>query len=104
TLRDLREKGYVVSLFFLWLPTVEIAIRRVKDRVKSGGHSVEDADVRRRFSRGLDNFRLYKYVVDHWHIIDGSVTPPSSVAYGSLDIWTCRSRELENALTKMVGD
>ena len=48
-LRRLRKDGYVVQLYFLWLPTVDISLARVAYRVKHGGHFVPDEDVRRRF-------------------------------------------------------
>ena len=52
-LRELRAKGYNVHLFFLWIPSPELATARIKDRVTEGGHHVPPEDVRRRFERGL---------------------------------------------------
>ncbi len=52
-LHRLRRLGYRLHLFFLWLPTPELAIDRVQERVRSGGHSIPDEVVRRRFGRGL---------------------------------------------------
>ena len=48
-----KEKGYRISLVFLWLPTPEVAIARVRQRVLEGGHDVPELDVRRRFARSL---------------------------------------------------
>jgi predicted ABC-type ATPase len=101
-LQDLQKQGYLVSLFFLWLPKVDMAIQRVKDRVRLGGHSVEDVDIRRRFERGIRNFSAYREIVNEWQIIDGSITPPVSLAYGQSFIWKCESKELEPILTRMV--
>src|SRR6267378_4217309 len=36
----LAKEGYEFHLLFLWLNTVELAIQRVVERVRSGGHSV----------------------------------------------------------------
>ena len=55
-LTALKSKGYAIHLFFLWLPSPELAIARIKDRVVEGGHHVPAEDVRRRFIRGIDNF------------------------------------------------
>ena len=52
-LRRLKDSGYRIHVFFLWLPSVEMALARVRDRVLAGGHSVPEEVVRRRFSRGL---------------------------------------------------
>lgn len=40
-LRKQKARDYSIHLFFLWIPTVELAIGRIKDRVASGGHDVE---------------------------------------------------------------
>ena len=56
-LRKLKEReGYRVSIVYLWLPSPEHAIARVRDRVLHGGHDVPEAVIRRRYHRGLNNF------------------------------------------------
>src|SRR5438132_10976934 len=49
----LAQEGYEFHLLFLWLNTVELAIQRVAERVRYGGHSVTDNIIRRRYHRGL---------------------------------------------------
>ena len=51
-----REQGYRVKLFFLRLPSPEMAIARVARRVLQGGHDVPETVIRRRFEAGLRNF------------------------------------------------
>jgi predicted ABC-type ATPase len=81
---DLKRSGYQVVLFFLWLPNAEMAVARVANRVRQGGHDIPEATIRRRFEAGLRNFfRLYVPLVDSWHLYDGSQLPPSSLASGS---------------------
>ena len=49
-LRRCREEaGYEISLLFVWLATPEMALERVENRVRSGGHRVPADDVRRRY-------------------------------------------------------
>lgn len=48
-IRDWQARGYEVSLLFLSLPSADVAIQRVSERVAQGGHFVPDAVVRRRF-------------------------------------------------------
>jgi predicted ABC-type ATPase len=55
-IRRLKNSGYQVHIFFLWIPVVDIALSRVRDRVLEGGHDVPEADVRRRFERSIGNF------------------------------------------------
>jgi predicted ABC-type ATPase len=44
-----RQLGYRVELFFLSLPTADIAVERVAQRVRQGGHDIPEATIRRRF-------------------------------------------------------
>ena len=63
-LDGLRRSGYRVILFFLWLPSAEMAVARVANRVRQGGHNIPEATIRRRFEAGLRNFfRMYAPVV-----------------------------------------
>jgi len=76
-LTDLKAKGYSLHLFFLWIPTPELAIARIKDRVAEGGHYVPAEDVRRRFVRGISNFfALYEPLFDSWMLFDNSKAKP----------------------------
>lgn len=72
-LRHLKTLGYRVYLIYLWLPTSEMSIARVAERVRNGGHYVPDEVVQRRYKRGLDNFfNLYKPLVDQWRFYDNA--------------------------------
>jgi predicted ABC-type ATPase len=44
-LRHARLRGFRIYLHYLWLPNPEIAIARVKERVRKGGHDVPASDV-----------------------------------------------------------
>lgn len=78
-----RQKGYHVSLFFLALPDEESAISRVAERVRQGGHAIPEAVIRRRFSKGLENFEnRYKSVVDAWAKFDTLGETPVFVESG----------------------
>ncbi len=72
-----RQRGYRVKLFFLWLPTPNMAIARVRQRVSEGGHDVPEAVVRRRFHAGWENFQdVYRGLVDEWALYDNTGTAP----------------------------
>jgi predicted ABC-type ATPase len=68
-----RSSGYYVRLIFLWLPSVEIAVRRVRQRVAQGGHNVPENVIRRRFASGL---AIYKPLVNEWRMYDNSGVVP----------------------------
>jgi predicted ABC-type ATPase len=42
-----KELGFRVNLFFIWLPSEEMAIQRVASRVAQGGHNIAILDTRR---------------------------------------------------------
>ncbi|MGA9666304.1 MAG: AAA family ATPase [Gallionella sp.] len=63
-----RSSGYAVELAFLSLPDIEMAIERVANRVKQGGHNVPEGVIRRRFAHGIANFERYKLLVDSWQL------------------------------------
>ena len=80
-LRRLKQQGYIIHLFFLWIPTVELAVARIKNRVVEGGHDVPVMDVRRRFGRSVVNFlKVYRLLLDSWTLFDNSTTRPSLIA------------------------
>lgn len=80
-LARLKLTGYALNLFFLWIPSPELALARIEDRVAEGGHAVPIKDVVRRFSRGLANFfKLYEPILDSWALFDNSRAKPVLVA------------------------
>ena len=67
-LRGWIDMGYRTSLHFIELPSADFAVQRVAARVAAGGHAVPEADVRRRFERGVRLFAIaYKPLVDRWY-------------------------------------
>ncbi len=80
-LTDMKANGYRVVLFFLWLPSADMAVARVENRVEEGGHGVPAEDVRRRYQAGVRNlFRLYRPILDSWWLLDASRLPPKLIA------------------------
>lgn len=80
-LKELQEHSYEVSLVFLWLESVEIAVQRVAARVRAGGHSIPEDTIRRRYERGLKNlFDLYIPVANSWRVFHASPIIPKEIA------------------------
>lgn len=72
---QLKQRGYNFHLLFLWLRSPELAIRRVKERVRLGGHDVTENIVRRRYTKGVINFfKLYSGLANSWLVYDNSVS------------------------------
>ena len=55
-IRAWRERGYVVSLVYLRLDSVQQSIERVRKRVADGGHSIPEQTIRRRFDKSWRYF------------------------------------------------
>ena len=80
-LKKLQSQGYRVSLVFLWLESVELAIERVRGRVRLGGHDIPEETIRRRYEPGLRNlFELYLPIVDAWSVRDTSFARSIEIA------------------------
>ena len=75
--------GYEFHLIFLWLPSPDIAVQRVAQRVRLGGHHVPEETVRRRYRSGLRNFfELYRPLASTWRMYDNSTERLRLIASG----------------------
>ena len=76
-IQNLRAGGYHAHLIFLSLPSADLAVARVAERVRRGGHHVPEDVVRRRFAAGLRNLLTrVDDAVDSWQVYDNSRLPP----------------------------
>ena len=78
-----RAQGYFVSLFFFWLNSPDLAVKRVQGRVREGGHSIPEVVIRRRYEGGLRQFFSdYRTAVDSWTFVDNSTGAGQLIAKG----------------------
>lgn len=81
--RKAREAGYHVTLLYFWLNSTDLAIERVKSRVKEGGHDIAEHVIKRRYYTGLANlFQRYIPICDYWMIMDNSKLKAELIAEG----------------------
>jgi predicted ABC-type ATPase len=67
----LKVTGYRFHLFYVWVPSADVSVARVRNRVLLGGHGVPEETIRRRYRRGLENFfRLYRPIADSWEFYE----------------------------------
>jgi predicted ABC-type ATPase len=72
-----RHMGYRVELFFLSLLSADMAVQRVAERVRQGGHNIPEATIRRRFEAGKRLFTtVYQPLVDQWALYDNAGDEP----------------------------
>ncbi len=55
-IRAAHKAGYSIEMHYIFCADVAINLRRIKRRVKQGGHDVPTLDVRRRYWRSLKNW------------------------------------------------
>jgi predicted ABC-type ATPase len=86
-LRTIIQQGCRLHLSFVWLRSPEMAVQRVRARVRDGGHAVPEETIRRRYVKGVRNFfELYQPLAATWALYDNSVAPkPVWIASGRGD-------------------
>jgi len=78
---EAKAKGYHIHLCCLRLATVQHSIRRVRERVRKGGHDVPLADLKRRFRPSLRNFfHRYLPLADKAALYDSTLQEAALVA------------------------
>lgn len=82
----IKKNGYHFTLVYFWLQNEGLAIERVAERVRLGGHNVPAETIRRRYKSSIRNFfSLYQSLADNWCIYDNSeVNNPKLIANGKL--------------------
>lgn len=86
-LRSCRAAGYRVTFVFLWLPSAQMAISRVAQRVAHGGHHIPDDVIIRRYAAGLYNmWHALLPLADTARIYDNSGESPVLIAEKSPDV------------------
>lgn len=63
-LADARAHGYMIALYYLWMPEPAALPLRISHRVLAGGHNVPTADVLRRYVRSGANMKDYAALAD----------------------------------------
>jgi predicted ABC-type ATPase len=68
---DTIARGYLVHLHVILLP-VDVAVRRVAERVRYGGHDVPEQKIRERYARLWDLLVRARYAADRTAFFDNS--------------------------------
>ena len=99
TVKKAQEKGYLVTVLYFWLNSPELAVERVRIRVKEGGHHIPEETIRRRYDLGISNmFNLYIPITDYWMFINNSETPFEILADGQKEIEVVKNDLIWNKL------
>ncbi|MDR0563461.1 MAG: zeta toxin family protein [Azoarcus sp.] len=78
-----QKAGYRVYLYFLQLANADLAVARVAERVRQGGHNVPEEVIRQNFETSQFHFEHnYRENVDTWATFDCSGQQPRFLAFG----------------------
>ena len=76
-IRNWKSQDYEIIMYYLKLPSVDMAIERVRLRVSQGGHNVPENIIRRRYDRSWENFQhIYRDLADSWTVFDTTKKMP----------------------------
>ena len=76
-LTNAKNQGYQIVIYFLYLDDVAKNLKRIRSRVKLGGHNVPSDAVRRRYPRCFRNFwYVYRLIALDWYVFDNSSASP----------------------------
>ena len=98
-----QEYGYLVDIAFLFVDSADMCVARVTERVRKGGHSVPELDIRRRFSRAVRNFwTIYRPLADNWVLLYNGMTTLQDFAVGSKDHLVIRDPALFSTFRETI--
>lgn len=97
------ERGYEITIVFVFVDSVDVCVARVAERVRKGGHDIPEADIRRRYGRSIRNFwTLYRELADSWVVLCNGGNRIQDVSVGSRQELTVRDATLHTAFTTLV--
>lgn len=73
-LAEAAKRGLEVHVFYVGLDSADTCIKRVRQRVRAGGHDISDADVRRRYRHSLINLVKLLPVLTGLRMYDNSAS------------------------------
>ena len=102
-----QDIGYTVKVVYIWLKSPDLALQRVSERVKRGGHNIPPDVVLRRYYKGIRNlFTLFMPVCDAWVLADNTGDTLNMVASGeknleniieNYDIWDVIQKQVHGS-------
>ena len=106
-LRRAKEAGYEIQAVFVLTCSSEINVRRVRERVRNGGHDVPEEKIRSRYTRSLQNLAKLVRIADRTRVIDNSGIEPSlicEVVGISVRIWETEAWPKKAILSLLYKD
>lgn len=81
--------NYKVTIYYVHVANVDIALNRVAMRVEKGGHGISEEDVVRRFTRSVENLiDVIKTLPVSVNFYDNTHSAPQIIGYYNENQWT----------------
>jgi len=104
-LKKLRQKGWQIVLFFLWIPDADFSKDRVRQRVQDGGHDIPDEAIYRRYPRIMYNLvNIYFPLCDKVSCYDNSNPEPELVFEQDANGDNIINREIYQRILRCADD
>ena len=90
-----KSQNYKIILVYSFLQSCTTCIKRVKTRVKNGGHDVPEEDIIRRYYKSIVKFwDEYRFQADDWTLFyNGYDYAPVVVSFGAKDTYDIINKE-----------
>lgn len=97
-------KNYKIILVYSFLQNCAVCIKRVKNRVKNGGHNVPEADIIRRYYKSIIKFwNEYRFLVDEWSLFyNGYDYAPMLVSFGKMENYQIINNDKQNKFCSII--
>lgn len=103
-IRQLLADGWRVDLYYLWLPSIEMSVARVAERVAHGGHDIPRESIIRRYPRSIANLLAhYAPLCSSTICVDNSTTVPKVIFVQDADGRSVENRKLFEAMRRGAG-
>lgn len=73
SIQQAKDNGFYVKIIYVGLESKELAIKRVANRVKNGGHDVPKDLIESRYDSSLENLKIAMNLVDEIEVYDNSI-------------------------------
>ena len=96
-LKETKEKGIFIELFYVGLASLDIAVERVQQREQKGGHGINAELVEKRYENSQENLKLIFDLCDVVHFYDNTVSM-NEVCFikGNKIVYRCNMLEWDN--------
>ncbi len=96
-----KQQGYVIELYYVGLDNEDLAVQRVNERVKNGGHGIPEADIRKRYNRSFGQLKKVIPYCDRIELYDNTIVFKSVAIYENRS-WDITDKNIPDWCKKII--